>query len=190
LHLLLPLVSAVVYVIGALLLKRASDLGADIWRTTRVINYTSLLVAAPLWWLGGTIPPPSSWWQPPVAAVLFFAGQIFTLLAINKGDVSVATPVLGVKILLVALLTSVLIGDPIGAQLWTAAALCSAPHALGKQHPRPSPKQLRPPKSCSPRLARRPMRVSMSWCRNGLAPGERAVSCRSRWRAGLCIPSR
>ena len=65
-YLLLPLVSAVVYVIGALLLKRASDLGADIWRTTRIINYTSALVAAPLWMLGGTIPASALWWQPPV----------------------------------------------------------------------------------------------------------------------------
>ncbi len=129
-HLFLPLTSAIGYVIGALLLKRASDLGADVWRTTRIINYTTALVAVPLWLLGGTIPAPSLWWQPPVAGVLFFAGQIFTLLALSKGDVSVATPVLGVKILLVALLSVVLMGDPIGARLWTAAALSTAAIAL------------------------------------------------------------
>jgi drug/metabolite transporter (DMT)-like permease len=129
-HLLLPLFSAIGYVIAALLLKRASDLGADVWRTTRIINYTSALVAAPLWLLGGTIPSSALWWQPAVGGMLFFAGQIFTLLALNTGDVSVATPVLGVKILLVALLTTVLIGDPIGARLWTAAALSSAAIAL------------------------------------------------------------
>jgi drug/metabolite transporter (DMT)-like permease len=129
-HLLLPLVSAIIFVVGALLLKRASDLGADVWRTTRIINYTTALVAVPLWLLGGTIPASSFWWQPPLAAVLFFAGQIFSLLALNTGDVSVATPVLGVKILLVALLSTVLIGDPIGARLWTAAALSSAAVAL------------------------------------------------------------
>jgi drug/metabolite transporter (DMT)-like permease len=137
LHLLLPLVSAVVYVIAALLLKRAADLGADVWRTTRIINYTSALVAAPLWLLGGTIPSAFHWWQPAVAGVLFFGGQIFTLLALSTGDVSVATPVLGVKILLVALLTAVLIGDPIGTRLWAAAALSSAAIALlnfGRPH--------------------------------------------------------
>jgi len=126
LHLLLPLVSAVVYVVAALLLKRAADLGAGVWRTTRIINYTSALVAMPLWLLGGTIPAARLWWQPAVGGALFFAGQIFTLLALSTGDVSVATPVLGVKILLVALLSAVLIGDPIGARLWTAAALSSA----------------------------------------------------------------
>ena len=124
-HLLLPLVSAIVYVVAALLLKRASDLGADIWRSTRIINFTQALMAMPVWVLGGTIQPLSLWWQPAVAGLLFFAGQVFTLLALTTGDVSVATPVLGVKILLVALLTTVLIGDPIGAQLWTAAALSS-----------------------------------------------------------------
>jgi drug/metabolite transporter (DMT)-like permease len=130
LHLLLPLTSAVVFVVGALLLKRASDLGADVWRTTRIINYTTAVVAMPLCLLGGTIPSSTLWWQPPVAAVLFFAGQIFSLLALSTGDVSVATPVLGVKILLVALLTAVLLGDPIGARLWTAAALSTAAIAL------------------------------------------------------------
>jgi drug/metabolite transporter (DMT)-like permease len=129
-QLFLPLIAAVLYVIGALLLKRASDLGADVWRTTRIINYTTAAVAVPLWLLGGTIPASTLWWQPPVAGLLFFAGQVFTLLALSKGDVSVATPVLGVKILLVALLSVVLTGDPIGARLWTAAGLSSVAIAL------------------------------------------------------------
>ena len=127
---LLPLVAAVVFVAGALLLKRASDLGADVWRTTRTINYTTAAASVPLWLLGGTIPSATLWWQPPAAATLFFAGQVFSLLALNTGDVSVATPVLGLKILLVALLSTVLIGDPIGARLWTAAGLSTVAIAL------------------------------------------------------------
>ena len=75
-HLLLPLISAIGYVIGALLLKRASDLGADVWRSTRIINYTQALMAMPLWLLGGTIQSFSLWWQPAVArpALLCRAG--------------------------------------------------------------------------------------------------------------------
>jgi drug/metabolite transporter (DMT)-like permease len=124
-HIFLPLFSAIVYVVAALLLKRASDLGADVWRSTRIINYTQALMAVPFWLLGGTIPGLSLWWQPVVAGALFFAGQVFTLLALTTGDVSVATPVLGLKIVLVALLSVVLIGDPVGVRLWTAAALSS-----------------------------------------------------------------
>src|SRR5262245_15081088 len=115
-----------IYVVGALLLKRAADLGSDVWRTTRVINYTTALMSMALWMLGGTMPSPPLWWQPPAAGMLFFAGQVFTLLAVSIGDVSVATPVLGLKVLLVALFTALLIGDPVGARLWTAAALSTA----------------------------------------------------------------
>jgi drug/metabolite transporter (DMT)-like permease len=121
----LPLGSAVLFVFAALMLKRAADLGADVWRTTRIINYLTAAVALPLWLLGGTIPETADWWQPPLAGFVFFAGQIFTLLALNKGDVSVATPVLGIKIVLVALLTTVIIGEPLGARLWAAAMLSS-----------------------------------------------------------------
>ena len=128
--LFLPLSSAIAYVIGALLIKRASDLGADVWRTTRITNYISAAAAMLLFPLGGTIPSSNLWWHPPFAALLFFVGQIFTLLALNTGDVSVATPVLGVKILLVAVLSALLIGEPIGARLWTAAALSSVAIAL------------------------------------------------------------
>jgi drug/metabolite transporter (DMT)-like permease len=141
LHLIFPLFAAILYVAGALLLKRASDLGSDVWRTMRIINYATAVVAVPLWLLGGTIPSSSLWWQPPAAATMFFAGQIFTLLALNTGDVSVATPVLGIKILLVALLSTLLIGDPIGVRLWTAAGLSSIAIALlnidrGRAHSR------------------------------------------------------
>lgn len=118
------------YVIGALLLKRASDLGADVWRTTRIINYASAVASLALLPLGGNLPDSSMWWQPPAAATLFFSGQVFTLLALNTGDVSVATPVLGLKILLVALLSVVLIGDPMGLRLWTAAGLSTLAIAL------------------------------------------------------------
>lgn len=115
---------------GALLLKRASDLGADVWRTTRIINYMTAAASLALWPLGGAIPSSDLWWQPPAAATLFFSGQVFSLLALNTGDVSVATPVLGIKILLVALLVTVLIGDPIGARLWIAAGLSTVAIAL------------------------------------------------------------
>src|SRR5262245_40726198 len=127
---LLPLFGGLVYVIAVMLLKRAADLGADVWRTARVCNFTSAMALARLALLRGTIPSWHLCWQPALLAVLFVAGQIFTLLALNTGDVSVATPVLGVKIPLVALLTSALIGERIGASLWMATLLSSAALAL------------------------------------------------------------
>ncbi len=129
-RLFLPLISAIAYVVGALLLKRASDLGAGVWRTARITNYLTALASLVLIVFGGVIPASAEWWHAPFAALLFYGGQILTLLALNTGDVSVATPVLGLKIVLVAVLVTVLIGDPISARLWTAAALSSVAIAL------------------------------------------------------------
>lgn len=130
LPLVLPLLSALVFVVGALLVKRASDLGADIWLTVRACNFATALMFAPLAVLGGTVPSWQLWWQPAIVAVLFVAGQIASLLSLKIGDVSVATPVLGVKIPLVALLVTVLVGERIGAGLWTAALLSCVAIAL------------------------------------------------------------
>ena len=181
LHLLLPLAAAVVFVAGALLVKRASDLGADVWRTTRIINYTTALVATPLFLLGGTIPPASLWWQPAVAGSLFFSGQVFSLLALTTGDVSVTTPVLGVKILLVAILTAALIGDPIGSRLWTAAALSSAAIALLNAGGSPPHKRVGTTIGLAA-LGATGYACFEYWSRSGRPYGGRATSCRWRWR--------
>jgi uncharacterized membrane protein len=125
-HLLLPLLGGLVYVVAVLLLKRAADLGADVWRTSRILNLTSALFFLPLLALGGKIPPAQLWWQPAIVALLFVGGQVFTLLALQRGDVSIATPVLGLKIVIVAVLVAVILGESIKANLWMAALLSSA----------------------------------------------------------------
>lgn len=120
---LLPLVSALLYVIGALLVKRASELGAGVWRTAFISNLTAALVFLPLLALGGQVPSWSLLWQPALVALTFVAGQMFLFLSLDRGDVSVATPVLGVKIILVALFVTLLIGEAVPVKLWIAATL-------------------------------------------------------------------
>lgn len=132
-ELLLPLLAGVVYVAGALLLKRAAEMGIDAWRATRTCNFTIALMFMPLTLLGGSVPL-GSWWQPAITGLLFVVGQVFSVLALNIGDVSVATPVLGLKILLVAVLTTILLDQPLGSALWAAAALSTA--AIGLLHVR------------------------------------------------------
>src|SRR5688572_21196965 len=123
---LLPVASAVVYVAAALFLKRASEAGAGVWRMTRLCNLVTALLFAPLWLLGGTIPAPSLWWQPAVVALLFLAGQVLTMVSLRIGDVSVVTPVMGLKIILVALMTAALLSERLPVELWVAAGLSSA----------------------------------------------------------------
>jgi drug/metabolite transporter (DMT)-like permease len=130
LHLILPLAAGVVYVVAALFLKRAGEAGASVWRTTRICNLFAALFFAPLWWLGGNMPGMSSWWQPAVVASIFLLGQILTVLALRTGDVSITTPVLGLKVVLVATFTAVLLRESLSIWLWSAAILSSTGVAL------------------------------------------------------------
>jgi drug/metabolite transporter (DMT)-like permease len=129
LQLVLPLLAGVGYAAAALLLKRTADLGVGVWRTAFVANLVGGVVYAPLWALGGTLHP-ALWWQPVLLGALFTLGQWFSFTAIDRGDVSVATPVLGLKILLVALLVTIFAGEVLRWQLWAAAVLATLGIAL------------------------------------------------------------
>ena len=134
----LPLASALGYVVAVLLVKRASAYGVGLWRTAFVSNVAMGLCFAPLWLLGGAEVAAGRLWQPAVCAALFFAGQIFTFAAL-AGDVSLATPVLGLKILFVAGASSLLLSDAVRPAWWVAAALATAAVALLQSTPRGTP---------------------------------------------------
>ncbi len=129
LPLLLPLVAAVLYVAGVLLAKRSAESGVGVWRTAFVSNLISAVLFACLLPLGGTFHV-TLLWQPALVAVFFLLGQLLTFLALQHGDVSIATPVLGLKIILVAAFTTLLLASPVPVKLWIAAGLSSLAIAL------------------------------------------------------------
>lgn len=125
LHLFIPLACAVLYVLAALTLKRAGvAYGVGVWRTNFVANWTLFLIFVPWWfWQGGTVHPLGDYWQPAVAGLCFLGGQAFVFLALNVGDVSITTPVMGSKVILVALISSVLRVGEVPLAWWIGAAL-------------------------------------------------------------------
>jgi drug/metabolite transporter (DMT)-like permease len=129
LALALPLGSAVVYVIAAMLMRRAADFGIGFWRTTFVASLVGVIIFAPLWLLGGTFRA-DLLWQPALVALLFMLGSILNLISLDRGDVSIATPVLGIKIILVAVFTTLVGGQSVSPKLWIAAVLSTAAIAL------------------------------------------------------------
>ncbi len=138
LPMLVPLCSGLGYAVAALMLKRGSE-GAGPWRVTFVVNW----VIAGVFSLGWLVPSahPVSFANVTHAAIsgsLFFIGQIFTFLALSRGDVSVATPVLGSKVVFVALLTVLFGLEKIGPAIWCAVLLTAAATALlgGGGHPK------------------------------------------------------
>ncbi len=128
---LIPLACAFMYVIGALAVKRATAFGVGVWRTSFLSNLALAVLFVPVWFrYGGQVHPLADYWQPGVTAVFFFAGQALTFLALSGGDVSVTTPVMGTKVILVALFSSVLRVGEIPLQWWIGAGLSTAAIAL------------------------------------------------------------
>ena len=123
--LIMPFSASLIYVFGAMFLKNASVRGVSIWRTALVTNLIFGVVFSALWLRGGRLREAAAWTEPAAAAALFMTGQILSLLALKRGDVSVATPILGIKVILVALFVTLVIGDRVPAAIWAAAALSS-----------------------------------------------------------------
>ncbi len=135
-HLLFPFLASLLYVAAALFLKRAQQLGAGVLRTTFIANLCVALVFAALVPLGGIGQPWTQLWQPALVALLFISGQTLSLLALARGDVSVATPVLGAKTIFVAWFTTLLLATRLSWQLWCAAALSFGAIVLLNSAPR------------------------------------------------------
>ena len=122
LALLFPLTSAILYVVGALLLRRAADFGVGFWRTTFVANVICAAAFSFLWLAGGKF----HWqllWQPALVALLFLFGSVLNFVSLDRGDVSLATPILGIKIILVAVFSAVVTGNWEKPTIWLAALL-------------------------------------------------------------------
>lgn len=124
-HLLFPFCSSIILVWGLLLVKRASREGSGTWTATFVANQLAALLFSGLWILGGTAQPWQSFWQPTIIAVLYILGQVCTFSAIQRGDVSLATPIFGVKVVIVPCYLMLLGDETLTPSIWIAAAMAT-----------------------------------------------------------------
>lgn len=119
----IPLLTALVYTVGALCLKRATTHGIGPWRTTFISNLAMFLAAFPLWFFGEPVASLGDLVMPLAAGVAFFVGQLLTCLAIHRGDVSLLTPLLGTKTVFIALMVSLGLGRTLPPAVWFGAIL-------------------------------------------------------------------
>ena len=124
-HLLLPLLSSLLFVVALILVKRANHRGVGPVTILFLTTELSAILFTSLWFVAEAGPPQSTYWQPATIAVLFLLGLTLTFLAVHRGDVSVATPVLGLKVLLVAVFLTLLTGTEVPTPVWYAAALAT-----------------------------------------------------------------
>lgn len=119
----LPLLSGLLYAVGALLTKRAFACGFGLTRYIFLSNMAMALLFQVFWIFAEFPSDPGKWYWPVLCGVGFFLGQVFTFLAIRAGDVSVQAPVMGTKVLFVAVFTVVLGAGAVPLSWWAGAAL-------------------------------------------------------------------
>lgn len=119
----LALPAAVGYALSALFLKQALRRGVS----GRCVNLTVNLLTAAVFQLILLIEcSPIPWpeiWKPLLVGVVFFVGQILLFLALSRGDVGVAAPLMGAKTVFVVFLVGLLALQPPSARAWFAAAV-------------------------------------------------------------------
>lgn len=105
------------------MLKRSTIWNPGPWRSTLFCNWVAALVFAPMLFWGQPIDDYRLLWQPFLVGAFFVVGQTFVVLAVTQGDVSVATPILGLKILFVAGLLLIFAGQVPSVWIWPASLL-------------------------------------------------------------------
>lgn len=124
-HLFLPLIAAIAFAAGSMVFKRAFAEGASLSHAVVLNNVVLGLLFMPLMALD---PHPIPWERlhlPFLTACTFVAGHLFNVAALRIGDVSVATPLLGVKVVFVALIARFAFGWPLSNGQLVAASLTS-----------------------------------------------------------------
>jgi len=130
-----PLLAALAFPAAALALKRATEIGRDLWGLVLICNLAVALVFLPLLFPLRAPPAGADWWQPLAAGAVFCVGQIAAFKSF-QGDLSIAIPMQGAKVLLVALLAWLALGQSLGMRFWGAAVLSvAAIHFLNEPGP-------------------------------------------------------
>ena len=121
--------AALLYALGYLELKASIHHGATSKRVNIFSNYAMAAWSMPLAFLAFILPTHPNWpaaFAAIGAGVSLFIGRICTVKALAKADLSISAPLLGMKTVLVALFSSLLLHAPVGWHLMSAAVLTVA----------------------------------------------------------------
>lgn len=120
-----PLSAALLYSVSTYLLRRAALAGTS-YRMQLIWTGVGIgLTGVPVLLIVG-FPLAAAWIPALVAGASFGAGQFLTVVAVNKGDASIQTPLMGTKVIWVIVVGMVLFGQVSPGRTWLAALLAAA----------------------------------------------------------------
>lgn len=126
----LPLTAGLGYSLGVLLIQRSLVEGVPASLVNFVCNTIMALFFQALWFFDAQSCHGAEFLWPISCGFLFFLGQIMTFRAIQSGDASVSTPLLGTKVLFVALISVIAAGVSFPVPWWWACLMASTGIAL------------------------------------------------------------
>lgn len=120
---LLAILAAFLSALGALLIKRSFFGGIGAFHGILIGNWLFALFIAPSWLWSSQKIPIELWWLPLLGGSALTVGAYSNYFALHKGDVSIATPLLGLKTVFVALISTLILKQAIPISWWIASLL-------------------------------------------------------------------
>lgn len=124
-YLLLPLIAAFLYALSSVFVKRGLRDGATMNQAFHINNIAVAIIFLPLAFLDSKPIDWTLWYWPVLTGIGFFFGGWLTFIAIQRGDVSLVTPLLGTKVVFVAIGSVVFTSQNLSLTIWLAALLTS-----------------------------------------------------------------
>ena len=122
-----PVIAAALYSVSVIFVKLATAEEKISPNSILVINNVAMwLIFLPSLFLEGGIRDASLIWQPVLVGIFFAMGNIATFLCAHKGEVSLMTPIMGVKILIVLVLAKLILDMELPKTMIAAAFICCA----------------------------------------------------------------
>lgn len=131
----LPALAACFYALGSMGLKRSMQNGAAARRVMAVSNIAMALWSVPLIFVFPGTWHLNAWFMAIGAGVALFCGRIFSIKALEAGDLSIVAPLLGMKTVLVAVLSMFFFPFEVTRTLIFSAVLASVGVALLQRGP-------------------------------------------------------
>ncbi len=120
-----PFFAAILYCGSVTLVKSVSQSGTLSGTSMLVMNnLLSGIVFIPAIFFEAEFPSISIIWQPLIASVFCAIGNIATFICAEKGEVSLMTPIMGIKILIVIMLARVILDIELPHTITIAGAMC------------------------------------------------------------------